>query len=117
MQLEEVHFKKERPVSFIKRLHNYEGIQRTKLKTVRGKMYSLDYIQYIICFLFFVYKCKLCISSFVITIKYMVNITRIELRKVSTHTLRGEKPLLQMFEIQFKTIYRVPHVLMQTFHI
>lgn len=91
MQLEAVHFKKERPVSFINRLHNYEGIQRTKLKTVRGKMYSLDYIQYIICFLFFVYKCKLCISSFVITIKYMVNITRTELKKVSTHTLQGGK--------------------------
>lgn len=45
-------FKKERPDSFINRLHNYEGIQRTILKTVRGKLYCLDYIQ---CYMLFIF--------------------------------------------------------------
>lgn len=60
-----------------------------------GEEYCLDYIQYIICFLFFVYDCKLCISSFVITIKYMLCITRTELTKVSIYTHLVEKKPLQ----------------------
>lgn len=47
-----------------KSLQHYEGVQRTILKTKGllwgGGVYYLDYIQYIICFLFFVYDCKLC---------------------------------------------------------
>lgn len=66
MQLEAVHLKKKSLFFFFKkkRLQHYEGEQRTILKTkgllFREEMYCLDYIQYIICFLFFVNDCKLC---------------------------------------------------------
>lgn len=57
-------FLKKRLAFFHKKVYNtmkeYKGLYWRLRDCYKGKICCLDYIQYIICFLFFVYDCKLC---------------------------------------------------------